>query len=104
MTTSEQIKTLLSTAHDLMLRAADEPDLAERLLKEPHATISQQAGCDFPNGLHVTAVVDDEGSLQMAASIDPDFEGEPDDELMARVAGGRHMYTPSEWEARFLSW
>lgn len=88
MTTGDQINKLLMTAHDLMMRANSDPELAERLLSAAHDTIAQEAGFPVPDGIEISAVRDETGTLQMEASLDPELEDEIDDAVLEQISGG----------------
>jgi len=60
-----QVELLIATALDLAQKAKSDPALAEKLLKDPTATISQKAGVPMPAGVTIKTKRAADGSIQL---------------------------------------
>ncbi len=73
---------VLGAVEHLIARANDDPALRERLVQDPSATITSEAGLDVPQDWDIRAVVRDDGvALEFANSELPD-------EYLELVSGG----------------
>ena len=82
---------LIEAANQLLQQAHGDPALAERLLQDPKAEIERAAGQPVPEGVLLDTTRGDDGMVKLTASIDPDFEGEIDDQVLEAVSGGADL-------------
>lgn len=71
---------------DVVLKAAQDQDFRDQLLKDPKATLQAHLGIQFPEGFHVKVVENTPDELTLV--IPPKLSDELPDEDLEGIAGG----------------
>jgi hypothetical protein len=78
--------TVFHTANMLITAARRNPELAEKIAKDPNKIVADMARYPMPEGVVFEVTKDAEGNFDLALTSDPNFEGEID-ELILQNAG-----------------
>ncbi len=78
--------TVFHSANMLITAARRNPELAEKIAKDPNKIVADMARFPVPDGLIFEVTKDAEGNFDLALTSDPNFEGEID-ELILQNAG-----------------
>lgn len=95
MSATDQINAFLASLQDLMVRAGNDPALAERLLEAPRDVIAGEVASPIPAGIEILVARDETGELRATARLDEGFEGELDESVLEEIAGGRADFKSS---------
>jgi hypothetical protein len=80
---------LWTAAEKLTKQAHSDPNIRARLLADPAEAIAEAAGQPLPKGVVVKIMKDAEGQNELVAEMDPQYNGELDNELLEAVSGGK---------------
>jgi hypothetical protein len=80
---------LFAAAEKLAQQAHGDPNVRAQLLADPAKAIVETAGQSLPKGVIVKAAKDAEGKNRLVVEMDPQYNGELDNELLEAVSGGK---------------
>jgi hypothetical protein len=82
-------EALVAAAKKLSEQAQNDPKIAANLIADPGKAIAEAAGQPLPQGVVVKMVKDTQGKDWFVPQMDPQYNGELDNELLEAVSGGK---------------